>query len=163
MEDLQAALYKCLELSPEDGSKGPHGPIGSWDVTGVNDLSWAFRDSWDFKGDISKWDVSRATTMQNMFDSASLFNGDLSKWDVSRVIEMEYMFYEAESFNCDISKWDVSSVLTMEGMFYYAISFTQTLTGAWMTSKADKTDMFEGSYGQISTAGSKTPGRKTFP
>ena len=94
-----------------DCSEGPHGPIGSWDVSAVADMRKLFNPDVvpganKFTGDISNWDVSGATTMLGMFSFASSFNGDISKWDVSRVIDMELMFSYAASFNGDISKWE---------------------------------------------------------
>ena len=154
--ELQAAIRACLILSPKDCSIGPHGPIGSWDVSEVTDMSQLFNKHFApgadmFTGEISGWDVSKVTHMYGMFHSASSFNGDISEWDVSRVSSMIYMFHRAASFNVDISAWDVSRVISMLGMFNEASSFTQTLCGAWSTSKADKTHMFDGSPGRVCT------------
>ena len=74
-------------------------------------------------GPIGTWDVSRVTDMSHMFNSAHFLNGDISKWDVSNVAEMACMFSKAESFNVDITKWDVSNVTDMRAMFYGATSF----------------------------------------
>merc|ERR1719331_1530998 len=65
--ELQAAIKECLQLS-SDCSKGPHGPIGSWDVSAVTDMSQLFNRKLvpganKFTGDISNWDVSGVTTM----------------------------------------------------------------------------------------------------
>merc|ERR1719362_2730520 len=84
-QDLTDAVDTCLKLSPAgDCSAGPHGPIGSWDVSAVAD-------------------------MHGMFYVASVFNQDLSAWDVSAVTDMSWMFYYAQSFNQDLSAWDVSA------------------------------------------------------
>merc|ERR1719174_1190670 len=64
--ELKAVITECVKTST-DCSKGPHGPIGSWDVSGVTDMSYLFIDANNdpligadkFNGDISKWDVSR--------------------------------------------------------------------------------------------------------
>ena len=141
---LQAAIRQCLQLS-SDCSKGPHGPIGSWDVSVLTDMSQMFNQDAvpganKFAGDISDWDVSRVTTMWAMFYSASSFDGDLSKWDVSSVTDMSYMFCGASSFNGDISKWDVSSVTNMRTMFARASSLNCDIS-KWDVSKV--TDMEE--------------------
>merc|ERR1719174_731127 len=105
-----------------------------------------------FNGDISKWDVSSTKTMARMFCDAKLFDGDISKWDVSSVKNMYGMFYHAVAFNGDISKWDVSSVTDMNYMFLGAKSLKQKLClDAWVSSKARKIKMFEGSSGSISS------------
>ena len=94
--ELQAAITEYEKLST-DCSKGLHGPIGSWDISAVSDMSWLCYDASGnplipgadkFNGDISKWDVSRVTSMYGMFYLASSFDGDLSEWDVSKVLNM---------------------------------------------------------------------------
>merc|ERR1719331_554399 len=117
--ELTAAIKECLKRSDFDCSKGPHGPIGSWDISAVTNLGGLFYKLSSFKaGDLSKWDVSKVTNMWRMFVQAKVFNGDLSKWDVSKVTNnMASMFYASQSFNGDISKWDVSKVTRMEMMF----------------------------------------------
>merc|ERR1719201_2825862 len=126
-EALREAVNACLELSANgDCSKGAHGPIATWDVSRVTDMSSLFRDATSFRGDISKWDVSRVTDMSYMFNDASSFNGDISNWDVSTVSDMDYMFIGATSFDrqlCGIS---------------------------WVRSTARKDSMFLGSSGSIS-------------
>ena len=66
----------CLKLSPTDCSKGPHGPIGSWDVSSVTDMSLSFNHDVvpgdnpgdnKYTGDISKCDMSRVTNMRGIF------------------------------------------------------------------------------------------------
>ena len=124
---LQNAVGSCLKLSPRGKcSTGPHGPIGTWDVSRVIDMS-------------------------RLFSGAKLFDADISKWDVSRAKDMNGMFLGASSFNGDLAKWDVSRVQDMSGMFGGATVFKRTLCGAaWVNSKAKKTSMFAGSSGLIS-------------
>ena len=59
------------------------GPMPSWNVAAVTDMSDAF--SWDsfwdestFNADISGWNTASVTTMKSMFSSASAFNQALS-------------------------------------------------------------------------------------
>ena len=178
---LKAAIAACLKASDFDCTKGTHGPIGSWDVSAVTDMSNhlpgaekfdADLSKWDvsrvttmyemflgassFNGDLSKWDVSRVTGMSHTFASAPSFNGDVSKWDVSRVTNMWGIFTSASSFNGDLSKWDVSRVISMEKIFCMASSFAQTLCGAWRTSTAKKDEMFDGSSAQMCPSGMAT-------
>ena len=125
---LKSAVGACLKLSPKGKCvKGPHGPIGTWDV-------------------------SRVTDMSRMFARAKFFDNDLSKWDVSKVKDMRGMFLGATSFNGDLSKWDVSSVNDMHGMFLGARLFNRKLcTAAWVNSKARKDSMFEGTSASLSS------------
>ena len=152
--ELKFAVNDCIELSPEgDCSTGPHGPMGEWDVSRVNDMNRMFNELTFFNQSLSKWDVSRVTDMGAMFNDAKSFDQDLSKWDVSRVTDIHAMFAKAHAFNRDLSKWDVSRVTDMGEMFAYANSFQQTLCGAaWVNSNACKSDMFEQSPGSISKA-----------
>merc|ERR1712032_164844 len=111
-----------------------------------------FRGASVFNQDLSKWDVSKVTDMGYMFADTSAFNQDLSKWDVSAVSNMGYMFNGASAFNQDLSKWDVSAVIHMRNMFFHASAFNHKLcSDAWVKSKADKSDMFIGSPGSISS------------
>ena len=130
---LKGAVDACLKLSPKGKcSISPHGPIGTWDV-------------------------SRVTDMSRMFARAKFFNSDVSKWDVSRVKNMRSMFLGATSFNGDVSRWDVSNVNDMHGMFLGATVFNRKLCGsAWIHSEASKESMFEGSSGSISSTGCTT-------
>ena len=89
--ELKAAIAECLKAST-DCSKGPHGPIGSWDVSSVTD-------------------------MRQMFASASSFNGDISNWDVLRVTTMEEMFFGASSFAQTLCGAWVTSTANKDGMF----------------------------------------------
>ena len=145
-EQAQAAITECLKVSA-DCSKGPWGPIGSWDVSALTDTSLLFYRDFvpgadKYSGDISEWDVSRVTTMSGMFHSASSFNADISKWDVSKVNNMARMFYKVLLFNADISKWDVSKVTDMAYMFYKASSFNADISKWDVTSVTNMPYMF---------------------
>ena len=100
--------------------------------------------------------------MNGMFAYARKFNGDISRWAVSRVTTFEAMFHTAEAFNRDLNLWDVSKATSLKRMFYHAKSFSQTLCGAWATSKADKEEMFTGSSGKLSSDESKCSGVSLF-
>ena len=145
---------KCLTEST-DCSKGPHGPIGSWDIYAVTDM----RDLFVEVKEHANKDANR-----NPIPGADKFNGDLSKWDVLDVIRMGGMFIFAKSFNADLSKWDVSSVTNMQDMFSGASSFTQSLCDKWQTSQADKKGMFTDSRwkGCLTNTGGKTTSKKAL-
>ena len=96
---LKSAVDACLKLSPKGKCfTRPNGPIGTWDVSRVTDMSRMFARAKFFDSDVSKWDVSRVKNMNAMFLGATSFNGDLSKWDVSRVNDMQSMFLGATLF-----------------------------------------------------------------
>ena len=127
-------------MQSTDCSKGPRGPIGSWDINEVTDMRNLFVEE---ENNAEKDTDTDHTAIP--IPGADKFNGDLLKWDVLNVINMHSMFQFASSFNADLSKWDVSRVTNMRNMFKGASSFTQTLCGAWFASKANKEAMFEDS------------------
>ena len=53
------------------------------------------------------------------------------------------------SLGGDLSQWDISNVMCINFMFEDATSFTHQLGGAWSTSTADKTWMFNNCPGSI--------------
>ena len=130
-------------------AKARYGPIASWDVSEVTDLSYLFEDQAGFNEDLSRWDVSNVVNMGGMLAGATSYNGDLSSWNVSNVVDMEGMFEGATSYNGDLSPWNVSNVKNMNCMFDGATSFDRQLGGAWSTSTASKTNMFGNSPGTI--------------
>ena len=80
------------------------GDLSDWNVSGVTDMSWMFRNT-PFNSDLSDWNVSGVTDMSGMFNGASSFNSDISAWNVSGVTDMSEMFARALSFHSDISAW----------------------------------------------------------
>src|SRR6056297_1382572 len=119
-----------------------NGDIGNWDVSTITDMSDMFAFTESFNQDIGSWDVSSVTNMSNMFQATDSFNQDIGDWDVSSVTSMSDMFSEANVFDGEIGGWDVSSVTTMEGMFFGADLFNQDI-GSWdMSSVTDITAMF---------------------
>ena len=116
---LEGGIYTAVQLWCTDpaAAKTQYGPIASWDTSEITDMWCLFRDKANFNGDISRWDVSSVTRIGGMFVRATSFNGDLSQWDVSKV-------------------------RNMGDMLHGATSFTHQLGGAWSTSTAVKTWMF---------------------
>ena len=100
-------------------------------------------------GPIASWDVSEVTDLSGLFEDQANFNEDLSRWNVSNVVDMRCTFTNATSYNGDLSSWNVSNVVDMNHMFDRATSFDHQLSGAWSTSTADKAHMFENSPGTI--------------
>ena len=118
----------------EGSSYANCGLIGTWDVSGVTDMSGLFREKATFNEDISGWNVSNVENMTSMFFGASSFNQPIGDWNVSNVTHMGSMFNGASSFNQPIGDWNVSKVTDMFYMFRGASSFNQTI-GDWNVSK----------------------------
>lgn len=111
--------------------------LSGWDVSTIGSMLGAFQDT-NFNGNISTWDVSSTTMMAALFYNAINFNSDISGWDTSSVTNMNSMFYEATSFNQNIGSWNTSSVTDMAGMFAYADAFDQDI-GSWDVSNVTTT------------------------
>eukprot|EP00964_Phaeocystis_antarctica_P002111 scaffold1105_cov54-Phaeocystis_antarctica.AAC.5 len=103
-----------------------YGPLASWDVSAITDMSYLFYNLKDFNADVSSWDTSSVTNMVYMFYRASAFNQPLS-FDTSSVTDMYGMFYRASLFNQPLS-FDTSSVTKMRAMFYNVAAFNQPLS-----------------------------------
>ena len=74
----------------------------------------------DIYGPISTWEVNEITDMSKLFLNASNFNEDISEWNTERVTNMDSMFENCKSFNIDLRKWknNVKNVVSMNKMFF---------------------------------------------
>ena len=63
------------------------------------------------------------------------------------------MFENASSFNIDLSSWNIAKVTNINDLFNGATVYNHTLCGAFITSTAEKTNMFlnAGSHAKIAT------------
>lgn len=121
---LSAMFLNCSSLNA---------PVGSWDVSTVQNMSYMFQGCTSFNQPMGYWDVSNVTNMEGMFYFATSFNQNISDWDVSNVTNMSSMFEFASSFNSNISNWNTSSLTDMSYMFSNASSFNQSIN-AWNIS-----------------------------
>jgi len=146
LNEIYAAVEACMGASDFACTKGPHGPIGSWDVSAMTDMGMLFG-------------VTRTATSPGTAE----FNGDISHWDVSKVTNMEYMFQYNKSFKGDITMWDVRNVKQMAHMFIGAKSFHHTLCCKWKevldSGKCTSLAMFRDSPGRICIDKYKADGR----
>lgn len=124
--------YECNSIT---------GPVGSWDVSSITDMSYMFAGIEQFNENLNTWDVSNVTNMEGLFYYTQTFNGDISSWDVSNVTNMRYMF-GTTSFNRYIGDWNVSNVTTMEYMFNNAYSFNQDISGWDVSNVTNMSVMF---------------------
>ena len=137
MDDETIRTAVTLYFTDRSAADATYGKIGTWDTSGVTDMSELFcalmacayynSGASSFFADISAWDTSGVTDMHGMFRGASDFNnivsgmslGDwhIGGWDVSKVTDMEYMFSYASEFNQPIGSWRVDGVTNMKYMF----------------------------------------------
>ena len=122
-----------LWFSDEANATRTYGHIRDWNVSGVTNMAYAFKDRTAFNEDISGWDVSKVSNMRWMFAGANSFNQPIGHWKTSSVTNMKFMFSNAIAFNQPIGNWDTSSVVLMDSMFNSATAFNQPL-GDWNTS-----------------------------
>ncbi|MFM6939963.1 MAG: BspA family leucine-rich repeat surface protein, partial [Rhodoluna sp.] len=98
------------------------------DLSGTNNLDYAFAGARNFNADISSWDVSHVVSLASTFEGASSFNKPLNSWDVSHVEVLRATFYDAAKFNQPLNDWDVSKVYHFGIAFAGASTFDQDLS-----------------------------------
>jgi len=142
LNDSNFNTARDLWFSDQSSAIATYGHIKDWNVTGVTNMSNAFKDKTTFDENITGWDVSNVTNMSRMFEGASNFNQPIGDWNVSSVTNMSNLLYEAASFNQDIGEWNTSSVVRMDGMFGRASSFNQNIGGWDVSSVTNMSYMF---------------------
>eukprot|EP00392_Amoebophrya_sp_AT5.2_P011903 g11993.t1 len=103
-----------------------YGPFATWDLSGVNDLSFLFAGRGDFCADISGWNVRGVRSMRGMFANCSHFNSNLADWDVSTVQDFEFMFYKCTDFDQPLGPWRVKKNASLAAMFEDCSSLSRT-------------------------------------
>ena len=101
--------------------------IANWNVSNVKKFTSTFSNALNFNEDISGWNTQSATDMSAMFEYTEHFNQPIGNWNVSNVVDMSYMFYNTKAFNQPIINWNVSNVTDMRLMFNFAQAFNQSL------------------------------------
>ena len=139
LNDSNFNTARDLWFSDQASATATYGHIRDWNVTGVTNMSQAFKDKTTFDENITGWDVSNVTNMADMFRGATSFNQPIGDWNVSSVTSMTSMFLGASTFNQPIANWDTSKVTRMEYMFSQAGTFNQPI-GNWDTSKVTRMD-----------------------
>jgi surface protein len=71
-------------------------------------------------GPITSWDVTQVTDMTELFRGCAAFNQPLGEWQVGQVTDMSRMFRGAAAFHQPIGEGQVGRVTTMSGMFFGA-------------------------------------------
>ena len=109
--ELQPALNAWCANASTAAEKW--GMVRAWDVSRVEDLSYAFcsqhgadacsgnesqchADCASFNADLNAWSVSRVSTLFCAFSGASRFNSALEGWNVSRVETFQYMYGDSD-------------------------------------------------------------------
>jgi hypothetical protein len=90
-------------------------PIGTWDVSGVEDMEGLFKGWHEFNEPIGEWYTRSVTNMASLFEGCSSFNQPLD-WDTSEVIDMSRMFYGCASL-AQTFDFEMGEVLTAQDMF----------------------------------------------
>ena len=115
-----------------------YGPIGTWDISGLKDISSIFSDieitnaNVHLLDGIQNWNTSNITNMDSLFSDVKAASIPyISDWNTSRVQNMSGMFYDS---NCNQPlNWDTSEVIDMRLMFSDS-SFNSPLNH-WNVSK----------------------------
>ena len=131
------------ELKAAIDTRNPeHGPMNSWDVTHITNMSFLFVRMENFNENISNWNVANVTNMTRMFYGASSFNQDIGGWETDNVTDMSYMFSGASSFNQHLNGWETSNVTDMSNMFSGATSYNKSMSRWDVAKVTDMSRMF---------------------
>ncbi|MFT7443017.1 MAG: surface protein [Maribacter sp.] len=115
---LQGIFQNCTDFNAD---------LSNWDVSTINDLSFAFENCTNFTSDLSNWNVLNLQSLQHTFFNCTNFNSDLSRWNTRYLNNLENTFYDAINFNSDLSKWNTQNVFTLSGTFYNCSKFNSLL------------------------------------
>jgi len=140
-DELQKALT-TLRLHPiirrrEEGTAAydammaTYGPLATWDLSGVTDLSYLFGSWPTFAEDVSGWNVSNVRNMQGIFEGCRRFDSELNDWDVGQCEDFRSAFERCETFDRTLVNWRVrESGKSFSRMFSDCSRFNQDLR-AW--------------------------------
>lgn len=120
--------------------------IGSWNTSGVTDMSSLFSLASAFNQNISSWNTGAVINMSGLFDNAAAFNQDIGAWNTATVTNMAGMFAGALVFNRNIGAWNTASVTDMSAMFFSAYVFNQNISGWNTAAVTNMSSMFGYAY-----------------
>lgn len=142
LAELQTGVN--LWISDNAAALVAYGPINTWDVSAVTDMTALFKDKTTFNDDISAWNVSNVTNMYQMFNNADAFNQDISSWNVSNVTDMRFIFTGADDFNQPLNAWVTTSLIQMRSAFALATSFNKNINSWNVSGVTDMSYVFGG-------------------
>jgi len=168
--ELLNAVNEFQVLGSKSVAVETYGPIRTWCVNQITDMSSLFALDSTFNADLSGWDVSNVKDMSYMFQSNANFDAStLAGWDVRNVQNMSHTFtsccsptndklsvsnwhvgnvvdftsmFQQSTFEDDLSRWDVSSGRYMNQMFAGAHYFNSNLDQWDVRNVQDMTEMF---------------------
>lgn len=108
-------------------------PLGSWDMSSAEDISYMFFYRKAFNQNINSWNISNVTTIEHTFENCISFNQPLNNWNTSKVTTMAHTFENCFSFNQPLDNWNTSKVTNMTFLFHFIPVFNQPLA-SWDTS-----------------------------
>jgi surface protein len=137
-DDLRAAVRQYYF----DHTHRPYGPIGTWDVSRVDDMDHLFRDLVDFNESLDGWNVGQVQSMVGMFQGCEHFQQPLGNWNVGNVKRMRNMFLGCRRFDQPLGHWNVGQVEDMRYMFCECVLFNQPLA-SWNVGRVQ---LFSGMF-----------------
>ena len=147
-KDLKVAVA-AWQNDPEVSDK-LYGPLASWSVGLVTDMSNLFSGATTFDQSLEHWDISQVQNMAYMFNGCHSFNQPLDRWDTGNVTDLTCTFLQCYAFNQPLETWDVGKVTIMRDTFNRASAFNQPLANWNVEQVVNMTGMFcgQGSYCQ---------------
>jgi surface protein len=106
VETIYAIFNECAGVNPD---------VTNWDISSsCIDISIAFQFLTNFNRNLSNWDVSGVETMSFTFRNCTSFTGQgLDTWSTLALTNLQTTFQSCINFNQDLSGWDFSNVTDM--------------------------------------------------
>ncbi|AZA84692.1 hypothetical protein C1637_07595 [Chryseobacterium lactis] len=119
-------------------------PIGTWDMSAAEDISYMFMKRKSFNENLNNWNTSTIANMAYTFAECTAFNQPLDQWNTSKVKNMAYMFHFIPNFNQPLNTWNTSNVTNMGHMFHDVSSFNYPLNLWDVSNVTEMNTMFSG-------------------
>jgi surface protein len=119
---FKKGLYYCEELVFD---------IGTMNVEGITDLSYAFSHGLKLLFNIQNWDLKECLTLKSAFTYTNI-NVDLSNLKFPKVKDFSFTFYKCtELNNINIDNWDITNVDAVYKMLGYCSNYTNHDLSGW--------------------------------
>jgi len=116
-EDTPLLYYVNSMQSAFEGCSSLTANLNIWDVSGISNMAFTFKDAVAFNSPLADWDVSQVTNMQGMFQGAAAFDQPIEAWNTENVTNMTGLFQNAIVFNQLLGNWQLNSNVSMAQMF----------------------------------------------
>ena len=78
-------------------------PLGSWDTSAVEDMSYTFAYMKRFNQPLASWDLSALKHLDCTFYRNDAFAQDLRRWELPDTASSNFTFHKASSFDLNLA------------------------------------------------------------